>query len=118
VANEQAQFRLLKDPLLKTMLLRSFVCTLCVLLQSSPHIAGLVKPMPRRTATAFSQCGFISMRASGDGSDEAVLIASTDADDDLSARLAFDELATRKVSFSAVWTADLYMCAKIKRLCF
>eukprot|EP00953_Heterococcus_sp_UTEX-ZZ885_P002305 1763-Heterococcus_DN1.PRE.7 len=64
----------------------------------APAFVRLVKPMPRRTATRFSQCGFINMRASGDGSDEPVLIASTGrADDDLSARLAFDELATRKV---------------------
>jgi hypothetical protein len=67
--------------------------------------------MPRRTAaTRFSQCGFISMRAdSGDGSD---VIASTGrADDDLSARLAFDELATRKVSFSLQFVQPtMYVC--------
>jgi hypothetical protein len=135
--DEQAQFDLTRELSLRllccvlrtlwltrssAMLLRWWTWTLCALLQGSPHIAGLVKPTPRRTATRFSQCGFMCMRAdSGDSSDEPLLIASASrADDDLSARLAFDDLATRKVSFLCIcslYNRTIYMCSRIKTWC-
>jgi hypothetical protein len=86
------------------MLLRWWTCGFCALLHGLPQAAGFASPASRRSAQAFSlRIDRMQLRAepTDDSSDEPLLIASASiADDDLTARLAFDDLATRKVRHS------------------